>query len=137
MPDTAQPSAATGRTAERAFGLFLLLIAANAVAGGVYGMAGATDVPREWLRGSPFSTYLVPSLILLIVVGGTHALAGVAMLRGVGRSRALALAAGTVLLGWIGVQVAIIGYVSWLQPAMCVAALVTIVLATRLRTRPR
>src|SRR6185503_7859661 len=28
--------------------------ALNAFAGGLYGMSGAPDVPREWLEGSPF-----------------------------------------------------------------------------------
>jgi hypothetical protein len=30
----------------------------------------------EWLAGSPFSDYVVPSLVLFVVVGGALALAG-------------------------------------------------------------
>ncbi len=45
-------------------GSLLAFVAANAVGGGFYGVSGAEGVPIEWLRGSPFTTYLVPSLIL-------------------------------------------------------------------------
>ena len=39
-------------------GLLLLLVAINAFGGGYYGMAGAKDVPVEWLEGSPFHNYV-------------------------------------------------------------------------------
>jgi hypothetical protein len=54
---------------------FELIVAANAVGGAIYGLAGAKSVPREWLRGTPFHSYLVPSLILLLAVGGATVLA--------------------------------------------------------------
>ena len=45
------------------------------------------------------------------------------------RARRVSLAAGAILLGWIGTQVALIGYVSWLQPAVALAALANVTLA--------
>src|SRR4051812_27480018 len=45
-------------------GSLLLLVALNAFGGGYYGMAGAPNVPTEWLEGSPFTSYFLPSLIL-------------------------------------------------------------------------
>jgi hypothetical protein len=39
-------------------GVILSLLALNALGGGYYGMAGAENVPLEWLEGSPFKSYL-------------------------------------------------------------------------------
>jgi len=52
--------------------------ALNAFGGGYYGLSGAEGVPTEWLEGSPFSDYTVPSVILL-VVGGSFLVAAVAV----------------------------------------------------------
>ena len=38
------------------------LIAVNAVGGAWYALAGAPNVPKEWLEGSPFRDYRVPGL---------------------------------------------------------------------------
>ena len=113
------------------------LVALNAVGGGIYGLTGAPGVPVAWLRGTPFESYLVPSLILLGVVGGSQALACFSLSTRSSRARRLSLAAGAVLLGWIGIQLALIGYVSWLQPAVALAALATLALASKLPARPR
>lgn len=113
------------------------VVALNAVGGGVYGLAGARDVPVEWLEHTPFASYLVPSLILLVVVGGTHAAAGFSVATRAPRSRIVSLAAGAILLGWIGAQVAMIGYVSWLQPAVTAVAIVILMLASRLPDKGR
>ena len=42
-------------------------------------MAGAPGVPVAWLDGSAVTTYVVPSLVLVAVVGGTFLLAAVAV----------------------------------------------------------
>ena len=70
--------------------------ALNAFAGGYYGMAGAKDVPLEWLEGTPFSSYFIPSLILFIVVGGALLAAALVVFTRKRRSAELALAAGVV-----------------------------------------
>ncbi len=51
-------------------------------------------------------------------------------------ARTVALISGLVVLGWIGVQVAIIGYVSWMQPATAISAVLVLPLAWRL-AQPR
>ena len=106
--------------------------ALNAFAGGYYGLSGADGVPREWLAGSPFSDYVVPSLVLFVVVGGALALAAIMVLRGHPLASAIACAAAAVLLAWIVVQVAIIGYVSWMQPATFAAGLLMLLLISLL-----
>jgi hypothetical protein len=90
--------------------------ALNAFGGAWYGLSGAPGIPREWLHGSPFADYFVPSLVLGVVVGGSFSLATIALLRAWPRARPLCIAAGAVVLGWIVVQLRVIGFVSWLQP---------------------
>ena len=106
--------------------------ALNAFAGGYYGLSGAEGVPREWLAGSPFSDYVVPSLVLFVVVGGALALAAIMVFRGHPLARPIACAAAAVLLAWIVVQVAIIGYGSWMQPATFAAGLLMLLLISLL-----
>ena len=110
-------------------GALLTFGAVNAIAGGYYGLAGAKDVPLEWLSGSPFSDYSIPSWILLVVVGGAFSIAATAVFRQSRLARGSAFGAGLVVLVWIGVQLAVIGYVSWMQPATVLAGLLVLLLA--------
>ena len=89
-------------------------------------------MPTEWLKGSPFFDYFVPSLILLVVVGGSFVVAATAVFTGLRIARLAALMAGIVVLVWLAVQLAIIGYVSWMQPTTAVAGVLVLVLASRL-----
>ncbi len=114
-------------------GVLQIIIAINALGGGWYGMAGAKAIPLEWLEGSPFDSYLVPSLILFIAVGMTNLLAAFLLFQKNRRAPMVSLLCGLILLIWIVTQVSIIGYVSWLQPAMGLAALVVMFLAWRMR----
>jgi hypothetical protein len=113
-------------------GALLAFGALNAFAGGYYGLSGAEGVPREWLAGSSFSDYVVPSLVLFVVVGGALALAAIMVFRRHPLARAIACVAAAVLLVWIVVQVAIIGYVSWMQPATFAAGLLMLLLISLL-----
>jgi hypothetical protein len=103
--------------------------ALNAFAGGYYGLAGAKGVPTEWLAGSPFSDYTVPSSILFVIVGGSFLVATVAVFGRTRIGRASALTGGAIVLVWIAVQIAIIGYVSWMQPATAIGGLLILLLA--------
>lgn len=103
--------------------------ALNAFGGGYYGLAGARGVPTEWLAGTPFSDYTVPSLILFVIVGGSFLVATVAVFGRARIARASALSAGAIVLVWIAVQVAMIGYVSWMQPATLIGGLLILLLA--------
>ncbi len=113
-------------------GTLLTFTALNAFAGGLYGMAGAEGVPVEWLKGTPFDDYFVPSLILFAIVGGTSLLGAAAVFTNAEAARRAALGAGATLMIWIAVQVTMIGYVSWLQPAVAMTAVVITWLAGKL-----
>lgn len=103
--------------------------ALNAFGGGHYGLSGAEGVPTEWLQGSPFVDYTIPSLILFVVVGGSLLVASVAVFVRLRIARLTAFSAGIIVLGWIVTQLAIIGYVSWMQPATVIAGVVILALA--------
>ena len=113
-------------------GTLLTFTALNAFAGGFYGMVGARGVPVEWLDGTPFDNYFLPSLILFAIVGGTSLLGAVAVFTNAEAARRAALGAGAIMMIWIAVQVTMIGYVSWLQPAVAMTAVVITWLAGRL-----
>jgi hypothetical protein len=113
-------------------GALLAFGAVNAFGGGYYGASGAEGIPTEWLQGSPFRDYLVPSLILLIVVGGSLLLAAVAVFAGLRIARFAAFAAGLVVLGWLATELAIIGYVSWMQPTTAIAGALVLALGSLL-----
>jgi hypothetical protein len=107
-------------TVRYALGGLLAFGALNAFGGGYYGLSGAKGVPVEWLQGSPFSDYTVPSLILFVIVGGSFLTAAIAVFARARIARASGLIAGAIVLIWIAIQIAIIGYVSWMQPATAI-----------------
>jgi energy-converting hydrogenase Eha subunit B len=108
-----------------------LVVMLNALGGGYYGLTGAEGVDPAWLEGSPFDSYVVPSLFLFVVIGGGMALASLVWIVHNRHAALLSLAMGLILIAWIVVQVAIIGYVSWLQPASFVAGIAIALLAWR------
>ncbi len=114
-------------------GVLEAFLALNAFGGGIYGMAGAEGVPLELLEGSPFDSYFIPSLFLFISVGGGFALAAVATFAGWRTSRTFSFAAVTIVFAWLAVQLAIIGYISWMQPVTAVMALMILLLAMKYR----
>ena len=132
-PDSERPKPRLHGALRNVLGAILGFGALNAFAGGYYGLSGAKDVPKAWLAGSPFSGYFIPSLILFVIVGGSLLTATVAVFARWRSSRLFALGAGVVLLVWLAVQVSIIGYVSWMQPATAIGALLILGLASMLR----
>ncbi len=72
----------TDRQIERAVAALSALTAVNAFVGALYGLRGAAKVPVEWLEGSPFHSYRIPSGILGVAVGGSSATAATYAWRG-------------------------------------------------------
>jgi hypothetical protein len=122
-------SKSTEKLIRYALGILLLFVAINAFGGGYYGMAGAKNIPVDWLKKSPFRSYFIPSLFLFVVVGGSSLFAAYVVFKRLSYARSTALVSGLVILVWLIIQMAIIGYVSWMQPATAVAALLILFLA--------
>ena len=110
-------------------GVFLLFMAFNSIGGGIYGMGGARDISAEWLQGSPFQSYFLPSLFLFLVIGGSCLYSGIIILTKKSFSRKAAFFSGALLILWIIIQALIIGYVSWMQPAVVASGIVIVFLA--------
>lgn len=110
-------------------GSLLAFSALNAFGGGYYGMSGAEGVPLELLAGSPFKKYFIPSLVLFVVVGGSFLFAAIAVFAFLPYARFAAFGAVAVVFIWLAVQIAIIGYVSWMQPVTAITGIVILVLA--------
>ena len=86
-----------------------------APSGRLMGMTEAT------LALSPFGSYLVPGMVLLVVIRGMQALAAWAEIQRWPRAGWLSVVAGVVLAAWIAVQVAMIGLGHPMQPSLFVA----------------
>ena len=113
--------------------ILLLIVAVNALGGGYYAMAGAENVPVEWLEGSPFRNYFLPGLFLFVAIGCLSLVTAITLFMNKNYATTLALVCGIILIVWITTQVTIIGYVSWLQPAMFGAAVIIVTLSRILR----
>ncbi len=89
-----------------------------ALVGMAYALRGAEGLNSAWLDSTPFNSFIGPGLILGVVVGGTHAVAAIALYVRAPRSDLVAAAAAIVLLLFMLEEVLMIGFVSVLQPAV-------------------
>lgn len=78
-------------------------VALAAVGGGLALALGmeAGRLPLSWLEGTPFRDYVGPGLILAIVVGGSAALATIAIVRDARQGGRVSVGAGAILVAWI------------------------------------
>lgn len=114
-------------------GLLLFGALSAAVGAGIALVANGAGVPVAYLEDSPFSSYLVPGLILGVVVGGTQLCAAISLLVRGGRGMLLAAVAGFGMQIWIFAELAILREYSPLQTAyFALGALELILVLVRL-----
>ncbi|MET0861454.1 MAG: hypothetical protein ABW091_10550 [Microbacterium sp.] len=88
----------------------------SASIGGALGVfANGAGVPLSYLENSPFTSYLLPGVILGVVVGGTQLAAAISMLIHDIHRYAWCTVAGFGMLIWIFTELAIMSEYSWLQ----------------------
>jgi hypothetical protein len=87
-------------------------------------------MPAGLLEGSPFGSYFVLGLVLSAVGMANLASAAAVLLRN--RWGTPASVVGITWMGWFVVQVAVVGFLNWQQPAYFVVGVLIIVLAARL-----
>jgi hypothetical protein len=106
-----------------------LFHALSAVGGGI-GMvvADGLGMPKSLLAGSPFPTFLVPGLILLIVVGGTQCAASVLLLRKRTSALVWSAVAGFGMLIWIIAEIAMINSLTWAQMIYVISGFLQLIL---------
>ena len=81
------------------------VVGLTALGGGVSLMTGIDAFPASWLEGTPFSSYVVPGLILATAVGGSAIVAAIAVAAGRRFGALASIVAGVVLMGWISGEV--------------------------------
>ena len=89
--------------------LMVAFLAVTAVAGGAALLTGGIAPGLELLEGSPFSSYVIPGLSLLVLVGGSALVATFMMLGRHPWSVAASAVAGVMIMGFEVVEVLVIG----------------------------
>lgn len=89
-------------------GVLSAFIALTAIGGGIAMLTGADRFPVEWLQGTPFADYTLPALVLTVVVGGSALLAALLIFMQRAWGVRVAIAAGVLLIGFVGVEVLIL-----------------------------
>ena len=89
---------------------------------------GILGIPFEWIQDSPFGSYLIPGIFLLVVLGfGSFVTA-----YGIARRRLWAwpvgIALGIITILWIAIQYAVIQQYFFLQPIIAAVGVAVIVL---------
>ena len=111
-----RPDTRSQRLAHRVLVGVTIFSAVSAVGGGVgLVITDGLGMPRSFLIGGPFQSFVWPGMLLLVVIGGTQVLSLVLLLRR-SPSRLLAsVVAGFGMLIWITVEVGLIHEFSWPQ----------------------
>lgn len=124
----------TGKTLRIALVVLNAFIALTAIGGGVGLLAGWLSMPLSWLQGTPFRSYTIPALILAIIVGGSGLVGATSM--GIDRAMGVlaSMVSGAIMMGWVAVEVALIGMTIWMQPFFFAVGLAVFLLAVRLWT---
>lgn len=87
------------------------------------------NFPRSFLEGAPFDSFLIPGILLVISNGVLPTVVAVGALRRRAWARRGHYIVGSAVLAWIAGQVAVIGYVSWMQPFVLGIGLAILALA--------
>ncbi len=107
-----------------------VFVAVGAVYGGVGLIAdNSIGMLPEWLDGTPFTSWALPGVFLLLVVAAPMTTAAVAELRRLRWAYAASVLAGAAMVGWIIAQLLIIQRYFFLQPVMASFGVLIIALA--------
>ncbi len=126
-----------GRCLAFVLGGLQVFIGLGGVSGG-FGLVSETSGANlgfhvDLLSKSPFSDYLIPGLILLVIIGAGSLAGGVFSFLRYRYAGEIAAALGALLMIWIIAQVWWIGLTIWLQPLFFCLGLVELALGLLLR----
>ena len=119
-----------------ALGLLQIFVAITAVLGG-FGLVSdpsgtKMNVPLELLKNSPFTNYLIPGLVLLIVIGVGHVLAGIVTFLRNKNAGNLAVFLGAFLTLYLTIEVGVIGLQNFSQPLYFIFGVVELIFGFKL-----
>jgi hypothetical protein len=107
----------------------LLLVAANAVYGGIGLVVNGMGMPEEWLANLPVDSWTLPGVALLVTVALPQLVAAWFVWRHHRWAGLAGLVAGAGLVLWIGVQVLVLRRYFFLQPVVVALGLLEMGLA--------
>jgi hypothetical protein len=100
-------------------GALQVFIGFTAIAGGYQLVShpnGTPAMPIEMLHASPFATFFIPGIVLMVFIGAVNILSLVVTITG-GRHRgSTAVVGGGILIGYMTAEVCWIGWQNALQP---------------------
>lgn len=120
-----------------------VFVALTAIGGGITLAIGLDEFPAGWLIGTPFSSYLIPGMILAVVVGGSAVVAAVATLHKSDTGVLTSMLAGAILLGWLAGErlilprAAFVPQFWWLEAIYIAAGLMMVLPALAVRRAAR
>jgi hypothetical protein len=124
-----------------ALGILLLFVGIGGLIGGVplvldpSGRSMGLDL--QVLAESPFSTYLVPGLVVLIINGLVPCVLGIAAMRQHRRSGEIGIAFGVWLVGYMIAQVWWIGLIAGIQYLFFIIGFIVLILGAIIRKTNR
>lgn len=99
--------------------LLLILNGIGALVGGIpmiaYPDGSANGIPLSYLEHSPFTNYFIPGLVLVTCNGVLSLLVFLALVLNARHHSWFVLGQGTILLGWIMIQMIMLREVNFLQ----------------------
>ena len=111
-----------------------IVLGLSAVYGGIGLLTGTIGMSDAWLAGTPFGSWLVPGLALLLIVAVPMLVAAGAELRPTRHPQAVSAVAGLLQVAWIALELLLMQRYDPLQPL--VLALAVVLLAV-VALRPR
>jgi hypothetical protein len=111
-----------------------LAVGVGAIYGGVSLLHDAEGfgLKESWLDGSPFPDYTIPAIFLLVVIGGGMLVSALLAWRSSSLAPLAALKMGFILVAWLIIETAIIGFHGPQQPiflALCGSSALTLIAA--------
>jgi len=116
-------------------GALQAFIGVTAIAGGfrlVSNPNGTLDIPIEWLNNSFFTSYLIPGLVLLVVIGFGNVLASIVSFSKMRYTGGIAIILGTFLILFMTTEVWFVGLRNFLQPLYFILGAIVLVLGLKL-----
>jgi hypothetical protein len=119
-----------------ALGLLQIFVGITAVLGG-FGLVSdpsgtKMNVPLELLKNTPFTNYLIPGLVLLIVIGVGNVFAGIVTFLRHRYAGSISVFFGAVLAFYMITEVWLIGLVNFSQPLYFVLGAVELIFGLNL-----
>ncbi len=119
--------------------LFLLTayVALTAIVSGAllvsYPDGSVFNMSTGLLKGTPFSNFLVPGILLCVMVGGTNLVAVILNMQTHPLRYNWAIAGAVMLIGWVVIQMLLIAVLHWLQFAYLGIGIMMMLLSWQLK----